>query len=72
MPKTPEQKLEKAAGKATATLRGMLERSIEARNVYDAAIAEGRLLGEGLAAARPALDPESGYAERLRALLEDA
>ena len=44
MPKTPEQKLEKAAGKATATLLGLLERSIEAR---------------------------AGYAERLRALLED-
>ncbi|MBI4347773.1 MAG: hypothetical protein HY553_13030 [Elusimicrobia bacterium] len=71
MAKTPEEKLRKSAGKATATLRSMLERSIEARTAFDSAIAEGRLLGGALEAARPALQALRACLARLATLLAD-
>ncbi|MBI4422240.1 MAG: hypothetical protein HY554_00845 [Elusimicrobia bacterium] len=71
MPKSPGEKLEKTAAKATGTLRALLERALEARNAFDDAVASGRLSEDEAGRSRDALAGLRGCIVRLGELLAE-
>lgn len=71
MSKTPEEKLAKAATKATATVRMMLERALQAYEVFDEAVASGRLHDAALAQAQDGLAAMRACLVRLGELLTE-
>lgn len=71
MAKTPDEKLAKAAGKATDTIRQMLDRALQASDAFDDAIAAGRLHDDALGKAKNGVSALRDCVVRLGNLLAE-